>query len=123
MNSGKRSRSRKRKTPRTRTTSKRTRKSRADPPAAARTRSTEPASRRSPLAYLSLGSNVGNRRDHLIRALAEISRRAPVESVSSFYSTGPVGYADQRRFWNAVVAIRWPGSPRALLAAVREVER
>ena len=123
MSSGKKFRPRKRKTPRTRTNSKRTRKSKADRPAAARTRSTEAASPRSPIAYLSLGSNVGNRRDHLTRALAEISRRARVESVSSFYSTGPVGHADQRRFWNAVVAIRWPGSPASLLAALKEVER
>src|SRR5437899_2854122 len=123
MSSGKKFRPRKRKMPRTRTNSKRTRKSRADLPAAARTRSTEPASPRSRLAYLSLGSNVGNRRDHLTRALAEISRRAPVVAASSFYSTEPVGQVDQRRFWNAVIAIRWTGSPGSLLEAVQEVER
>lgn len=59
----------------------------------------------------------------MTRALAEISRRAPVVAASSFYSTAPVGHADQRRFWNAVVAIRWTGSPGALLEAVKEVER
>ena len=59
----------------------------------------------------------------MTRALAEISRRAPVAAVSSFYSTGPVGHANQRRFWNAVVAIRWTGSPGSLLATVKEVER
>ena len=53
----------------------------------------------------------------------EISRLAPIAGGSSFYSTEPVGHAHQRRFWNAVVAIRWTGSPAALLTAVQEVER
>ena len=86
-------------------------------------KSTEPHSSRSGLAYLGLGSNVGNRREHLTRAFAEISRLAPVARASSFYSTEPVGYSGQRRFWNAVVAIRWTGSPAALLEAVQQIER
>jgi 2-amino-4-hydroxy-6-hydroxymethyldihydropteridine diphosphokinase len=53
----------------------------------------------------------------------EISRQAPVLLASSFYSTEPVGHAEQRRFWNAVVAIRWTRSPEALLEAVQEIER
>jgi 2-amino-4-hydroxy-6-hydroxymethyldihydropteridine diphosphokinase len=43
--------------------------------------------------------------------------------VSSFYTTEPVGYRAQRRFWNAVAEIRWHGSPRALLRAIKEIER
>jgi len=95
----------------------------AAPSAAVTKRSTEPASSRSRVAYIGLGSNVGNRRAHLTRAFAEISRLAPVVRASSFYSTEPVGFAGQRRFWNAVVAIRWAGSPAALLNALQEVER
>lgn len=47
----------------------------------------------------------------------------PVRRVSSFYSSDPVGYAGQRRFWNAAAEILWAGSPEALLRAVKEVER
>jgi 2-amino-4-hydroxy-6-hydroxymethyldihydropteridine diphosphokinase len=43
--------------------------------------------------------------------------------VSSFYRTEPVGFRDQRDFWNAVVEIAWIGSARKLLEAAREVER
>lgn len=43
--------------------------------------------------------------------------------MSSFYRTEPVGFADQPDFWNAAVEIAWPGTPLALLRAVREVER
>jgi len=46
-----------------------------------------------------------------------------VRRVSSFYRTEPVGFPDQPDFWNAAVEIAWPGTPRALLLAVREVER
>jgi 2-amino-4-hydroxy-6-hydroxymethyldihydropteridine diphosphokinase len=46
-----------------------------------------------------------------------------VLAVSSFYRTDPVGFTAQRTFWNAVAAIRWTGSPAALLSALKEVER
>jgi len=43
--------------------------------------------------------------------------------VSSFYRTDPVGRADQPDFENAVAEISWRGTPRALLAAVKRIER
>lgn len=46
-----------------------------------------------------------------------------MRKVSSFYRTEPVGFRDQRDFWNAAVEIAWPGTPVELLRAVREVER
>ena len=52
-----------------------------------------------------------------------MKRLVALERVSSFYSSDPVGYTDQRRFWNAAVAVRWRGSPSALLRAVRDVEK
>jgi 2-amino-4-hydroxy-6-hydroxymethyldihydropteridine diphosphokinase len=76
-----------------------------------------------PLAYLGLGSNVGDRRAHLEAALREIAAFATIRRVSSFYRTEPVGFADQPDFWNAAVEIAWPGTPAELLLAVREVER
>jgi 2-amino-4-hydroxy-6-hydroxymethyldihydropteridine diphosphokinase len=75
------------------------------------------------VAYLGLGSNVGDRRAHLTRALAEIGRFSPLRRVSAFYSSDPVGHTEQRRFWNAVAEIPWAGSAEALLRAVKEVER
>lgn len=86
-------------------------------------KSTEPRRARAAIAYLALGSNRGDRRAHLERALEELSRRAPVLGVSSLYRTEPVGYPDQRLFWNAVVAIRWRGSAAALLRATQSIEK
>jgi 2-amino-4-hydroxy-6-hydroxymethyldihydropteridine diphosphokinase len=76
----------------------------------------------SALAYLGLGSNLGDRRRHIEAALREIARFAPLRKVSSFYRTEPVGFRHQPDFWNAVVEIEWEGTPRALLKATREVE-
>jgi 2-amino-4-hydroxy-6-hydroxymethyldihydropteridine diphosphokinase len=76
-----------------------------------------------PIAYLGLGSNLGNRRAHLESALREIAALAPLRKVSSFYRTEPVGFRDQRDFWNAVVEIEWRGTAGELLRAVRRVER
>lgn len=75
------------------------------------------------LAYLGLGSNLGNRRAYLEAALAEIARVAPVTKVSSFYRTEPIGFLDQPDFWNAVVEIEWSGRPETLLEAAQAVER
>jgi 2-amino-4-hydroxy-6-hydroxymethyldihydropteridine diphosphokinase len=107
---------------RTRTSSKRTRKSTAAA-GSEKKRSTDRLSSPSRAAYLGLGSNVGDRRAQLTAALAEIERFAPVKSVSSFYSSDPVGYTRQRKFWNAAVSLLWAGSPEALLRAVQQVER
>jgi 2-amino-4-hydroxy-6-hydroxymethyldihydropteridine diphosphokinase len=106
---------------RTRTSSKRTRKSTAA--GSEKKRSTDRLSPPSRAAYLGLGSNVGDRRTQLTAALAEIERFASVESVSSFYSSDPVGYTRQRKFWNAAVSLLWAGTPEALLRAVQQVER
>ena len=78
---------------------------------------------RFPIAYLGLGSNLGDRRSHLEGALFEIARLAPLRRVSSFYRSEPVGFRDQPDFWNAVATIAWNGTPRSLLRAVKKVER
>ena len=63
--------------------------------------------------YLGLGSNVGDREEHL-RAAVELlgEHGVEVEAVSSLYETEPVGeILDQPDFLNA--AIRDPHRPRA----------
>ncbi|MFN2387870.1 MAG: 2-amino-4-hydroxy-6-hydroxymethyldihydropteridine diphosphokinase [Thermoanaerobaculia bacterium] len=77
----------------------------------------------SPIAYVGLGSNVGNRRAHLQAALSELARRAAIIRVSPLYCTAPVGFARQRDFWNAVVKLRWKGSAVSLLKKLAAIER
>jgi 2-amino-4-hydroxy-6-hydroxymethyldihydropteridine diphosphokinase len=75
--------------------------------------------------YLGLGSNIGDRRGHLIdavRALPEHGVR--VLASSSVYETEPVGLVlDQREFYNACVRIETALGPEELLDACKEVER
>ncbi len=79
------------------------------------------------VGYLGLGSNVGDRAEHL-RAAVELLREhgVEVEAVSSIYETDPVGeQLDQPDFFNAAVRIRTELEPAALLDVCKalEVER
>ncbi len=73
--------------------------------------------------FLSLGSNLGDRRANLEEAL----RRLEAEGVrvvrrSSWYETDPVGYTDQPAFLNLVVEVRTHLDPHQLLACAQRVE-
>ena len=50
--------------------------------------------------FLGLGSNLGDRREHLRTAIASLP---DVVAVSDAYETDPVGGPDQGRFLNLVV--------------------
>jgi len=78
-----------------------------------------------PGGYLGLGSNVGDRRAHLERALAALAARGVrVLGSSSVYETEPVGLVtDQREFLNACLRIETSLEPDGLLDACKAVER
>jgi len=71
------------------------------------------------LAYVGLGSNLGDR-EALIRSAAELigARR-----LSSLHETDPWGYEDQPRFVNAAAEVDTPLPPRNLLVHLLDVER
>ena len=75
--------------------------------------------------YLGLGSNVGDRRAHLERAVKALPQHGvAVLASSSVYETEPVGLVpDQREFFNACLRIRTQQSPEQLLDACKAVER
>jgi 2-amino-4-hydroxy-6-hydroxymethyldihydropteridine diphosphokinase len=77
------------------------------------------------LAYLGLGSNVGDRRGHLESAVAELPRHdVRVLASSSVYETEPVGLVlDQREFYNACLRVETAHGPLELLDACKAVER
>lgn len=76
------------------------------------------------LAYIGLGSNVGNRDENLRQAVEMLNQEDGIEPtrVSSIYETTPVGYLNQRDFLNAVVEIETSLSPPELLAATKKIE-
>ncbi len=76
-------------------------------------------------AYLSLGSNIGDRQEHLERAVALLDAHESirVESVSSYYETDPWGFEDQDAFLNIALGIDTDLTPDQLLAACQAVEQ
>ena len=75
------------------------------------------------IAYVALGSNLGERADYLRRALDSLGERVgPVIAVSSAYETDPVGIADQPLFLNAVCSLETGLGPERLLETLLEIE-
>ena len=74
------------------------------------------------IAYLSLGSNMGNRQDNLDKALDILSQRLRMGQVSSIYDTEPVGNTNQPRFLNLVCQVYTTLPPAALLALTKGIE-
>ena len=79
---------------------------------------------RGPVGYLGLGSNVGDRAEHLRAAVALLPEHGvSVEAVSSLYETEPVGeLLDQHDFLNAAARVRTELEPEALLDACKAIE-
>lgn len=87
------------------------------------------------MAYLGLGSNLGQRESNLAFATKTLRRegggaslphaRAEVEVLrsSSIYETSPLGLTDQPDFLNSVLEIRTTLPAEALLAWVKAVEK
>lgn len=74
--------------------------------------------------YLSLGSNVGEREKHLVRALGAMPRhRIRVRQRSSIYSTEPVDFQTQSWFLNCVIEAETELMPRQLLRALQQIEQ
>jgi 2-amino-4-hydroxy-6-hydroxymethyldihydropteridine diphosphokinase len=71
-------------------------------------------------AFLSLGSNLGERRQFLAEAVQSLG--SSVVAVSPVYETDPVGGPDQGRFLNLVVQLETDLSPRELLAVCHRLE-
>ncbi|MGP0020416.1 MAG: 2-amino-4-hydroxy-6-hydroxymethyldihydropteridine diphosphokinase [Candidatus Sulfotelmatobacter sp.] len=75
------------------------------------------------LAYLSLGSNVGDREHQLRDAIARLETAGRVVSVSSFYQTEPVEFTHQAWFLNCAVALEAAATAEELMAALLDIER
>ena len=74
-------------------------------------------------AYLSLGSNLGDRAQNLRAAIEALAGAGvSVKKVSSFYETEPVDYLDQPWFLNCVVEAETSLAPLDLLHALRGIE-
>lgn len=75
------------------------------------------------IAYIALGSNLGDKEKNLRRALLLLTQQGvEVVRVSSFISTEPYGVTDQPQFLNAVACVRTSLAPLALLDVLLATE-
>jgi len=76
-------------------------------------------------AYLSIGSNLGDRERYLRAALSELKALtgSEVSRVSSIYETDPAYVANQPRFLNLVAEVHVTLSARALFERCKEIEK
>lgn len=74
------------------------------------------------IAYIGLGSNLGDRKANCRKAIELLAAAGRVTKVSSFYCTEPVGYREQEYFINAAAQIETDLSPEQLLGLCQRVE-
>ena len=76
------------------------------------------------VAFIALGSNLGEREAYLARARAALSAlpRSRVIAESSIEETEPVGPVDQPRYLNQMVSLETELTPHELLAHLHEIE-
>ena len=76
------------------------------------------------LIYLSLGSNLGHREQHMDEALRLIqSRIGGIERVSSYYESEAWGYSSAYRFCNCCLSLRSVIDPLPLMDHLLEIEQ
>lgn len=77
-----------------------------------------------PTTYLSLGSNLGDRKQLLHTAINEIAERVgQVEAISSCIETEPVGFDSVHLFLNMAVRVTTELNPYELLKVLKQLER
>jgi 2-amino-4-hydroxy-6-hydroxymethyldihydropteridine diphosphokinase len=74
------------------------------------------------IAYIALGSNLGDRIGNLRDALARLREYGDVSQISSWYETEPIGVTDQPWFVNAVVEVRTQTEPISLMKGLLSIE-
>ena len=74
--------------------------------------------------YLSLGTNLGNRKHNIREAIEKIGEQiGVVKRQSALYETKPWGYSSPNDFINSCVLVLTTMAPRQVLEATQRIER
>lgn len=76
-----------------------------------------------PMVFLGLGSNIGDKEEHIRKALTSLSHICNVRRTSHLYLTEPVEYIEQDWFLNCVVEVETDVDPKKLLSSIKSIER
>jgi len=81
--------------------------------------------KKSSKAYIGIGSNLGNRKANIEKALSlvKLIKGVKLEKVSSIYETDPVGGPVQGKFLNGVFEIGTNLNPFNLLLELKKIEK
>jgi 2-amino-4-hydroxy-6-hydroxymethyldihydropteridine diphosphokinase len=74
------------------------------------------------IAYLSLGSNLGDRASNLRAAISQLKAAGRLQAVSGFYETQPVDVPNQPWFLNCAIALETEKTPRQILELALQTE-
>lgn len=74
--------------------------------------------------FLGIGSNVGDRKENILRALTFLEKNECLKIIncSSLYETKPYGIKEQNNFYNCVVSIETDLLPEELLKRLKKIE-
>ena len=75
-------------------------------------------------AVISIGSNLGNRPDHLVDAVSELAKLSGTQILhaSSIYETEPQGNLDQPSFYNGIIVLDCDLEAEVLLNHLQQIE-
>ena len=71
---------------------------------------------------IALGSNLGDSRQLMLSAIEELGKHIPIDSVSTFIETEPVGGVEQPNYLNAVLIGESDLAPTELMNLLLEIE-
>jgi len=77
------------------------------------------------VCYLAVGSNLGNRRKNIKKALDYLAKTKgiKIEKASRIYETKAIGGVAQGKFLNAAIKIKTSLTPQLLLKTVKNIEK
>ena len=73
--------------------------------------------------YIALGTNVGNYRNNLSKALVELRKIGHVSKVAHIYKSKPYGYLKQNFFYNSMVSLKSEMLPSQLINKIQLAEK
>jgi len=75
-----------------------------------------------PNIFLSLGSNIGDKKLNITNALFELSEYVNIKKVSSLYESDPLLFENQDKFYNLVIEIEYEETALDLLNIIKNIE-
>ena len=76
-----------------------------------------------PTAYLSLGSNLGEKKKNILKASGLLAERVRILALSPFHASRPWGFVSENDFINVALCAETSLPPFSLLEVAQQIER